>query len=176
MKTWYKDLCYDLRRVRGKIGYQYHFLKRWFSYYKVLKNAHDFDWESILIVEKHQITRVKDTITKCHDHVNWKNDVWWMDIALKLLDIVREDGCAELVKDDLKRVLHNDGFYHLVGSMKWSIPVYVNISNYKRFYPVKRDELENANTGPLMKDRLRVEKAWYLYNKIKLYKMRSWWD
>ena len=39
-------------------------LKRWFSYYKILRKVYDFDYSSILMVEKYQIKRVRDSIIK----------------------------------------------------------------------------------------------------------------
>ena len=37
-------------------------------------------------------------------------------------------------------------------------------------------KLEEPKIGVLIKDNLRIEKAWYLYNKIRYNHLRDWWD
>ena len=49
---------------------------------------------------------------------------------------------------------------------------YINVRNWKRFLAGGGIDFDK----PILKDSLREEKAWRLYNKIKLYKMRGWWD
>lgn len=146
-------------------------LKRWFSYYKILRKVYDFDYSSILIVEKYQIKRVRDSIIKYQHHVDWKQDVRWMNIAIKLLEIVEENGCAvtgqTIEVNDILKIHHID----------YQLPVYVNVRNASRFinkYAISK--LEEPKIGVLIKDNLRIEKAWYLYNKIRYNHLRDWWD
>ena len=136
-------------------------LKRWFSYYKILRKVYDFDYSSILIVEKYQIMRVRDSIIKYQHHVDWQQDIKWMNTAIKLLEIVEENGCAvpsqTIEVNDILKIHHID----------YKMPVYVNTRNASRFiskYAI--DRLENPRIGVLITDNLRIEKAWYLYNKI----------
>ena len=102
-------------------------LKRWFSYYKILRKVYDFDYSSILMVEKYQIKRVRDSIIKCQHHVDWKQDVRWMNITIKLLEIVEENGCAvagqTIEVNDILKIHHID----------YQLPVYVNTRNASRF-------------------------------------------
>lgn len=178
IEDWYDNLIYNIRHIRGNIRSFFNFLSRWISYYKVLREAHDFDYTSILVVERHQIIRVRNAIIKYQDHADWERDVYWMNIALKLLDIIEEDGCSKLIGKGFCTKLREDGLYELIDdkNSKWMLPIYVNISNYKRFIPVEKEQFEDLRIGSLIKDRLRVEKAWCLYHKLKMYKMRSWWD
>lgn len=54
---------------------------------------------------------------------------------------------------------------------------YVNIKNASRFNPKWiSSHFYGPDTGALMKDHLRVEKAWHLYHKLRQYKLRTWWD
>lgn len=178
LKNWYIGLSYDIRYLRGNIKSFFEFLGRWFSYYKVLRIAYDFDYSSIIEVERYQITRVRDAIIKYHSHVNWERDIYWVNAALKLLDIIEDEGGAELVGKGFSIEPCGNGFYRVVDDpdSKWVLPVYVNTSNSKRFTPIEKEKFEDPKIGPLMKSHLREEKAWYLYHKLRTYKMRSWWD
>ena len=178
LKDWYEDLSYDIRHIRGNIRSFFKFLDRWFSYYKVLRKVYDFDYESIIEVERYQLTRVRDDIIKYQNHVNWERDVYWMNMALKLLDIIEDEGGVELVGKGFSTEPYGNGFYRVVDDpdSKWVLSVYVNTANSKRFTPINKEKYEDPKIGSLMKSYLRLEKAWYLYHKLRIYKMRSWWD
>lgn len=170
----FDDMIYHLRNIKYETKSFLEFLSRWFSYYKVLREAYDFDYDSILRVEYHQISRVRDCILRCQHHVDYENDIRYMNLALKLLDIILENGCSELV---------GKGFYIEGNEIKsdpenkWVIPVYVNTKNAKRFISDGAIEfLSNPRTRELTMDDLRIEKAWNLYHKLRVYNMRSWWD
>ena len=78
-----------------------------------------------------------------------------LKLALKLLDIV----------------LEIDSVYN--SGSKGFICRHINIKNWKRFCSkavrINRDSL-------IFKDYLRREKAWYLYNKLRFERMRTWYD
>ena len=151
-------------------------ISRWFSYFPVLWKAYDFDYSSILSVERHQIERVRDSISHFRNHVNWEHDVASMNLALKLLDIIEENGEAELLCDKPFR-FKDDGYLELDPDAKWKMDRYVNTKNAKRFNPRwDSSKFDDPKTGALMKGHLRVEKAWYLYHKLREYKLRNWWD
>ena len=171
VEDWYDNLVFNLRHIRENTRAFFTGLGRWFSYFKVLMNIYDFDYSSILAVERHQITRVRDTITKYQNHIGWERDVKHMNIALKLLDIIEEDGCVELVGLDSKIEPYENGLYRVVddSDLKWILPVYVNTFNSERFLSIDKSQFEDPRVGPLMKDHLRVEKAWHLYHKLRVY-------
>lgn len=81
-----------------------------------------------------------------------------INLALKLLDIIleKDDACVFNLQKGYK-----DAKYYLVK--------YINSRNYNRFV-----KFEPKN--PLLLNELRKEKAWFLYNKLRLYRMQSWWD
>lgn len=72
----------------------------WFSFLPVLWKAYDFDYSSILSVERHKIKRVRDSTNHFRNHVNWEQDVASINLALRLLDIIEENGEAELLCDE----------------------------------------------------------------------------
>lgn len=75
-------------------------ISRWFSYFPVLCKVYDFDYSSILSVERHQIKRVRDSISHYRNHLNWEQDVASMNPALKLLDIIEENGEAKMIGNE----------------------------------------------------------------------------
>ena len=46
---------------------------------------------------------------------------------------------------------------------------YVNTKNINRFISIDKYDIDILPT-------LRIEKAWYLYNKLRYYYMKEWWD
>ena len=88
----------------------------------------------------------------------------------------------EFVERDLKLalglldiVLEIDSAYHcdFRPRSKGFVDRHINIKNWKRFRP-KAADLDWSE--PILQDSLRREKAWYLYNKLKFERMRTWWD
>lgn len=162
-------LISNIRHFGGNIS-------RWFSYFPVLWKTCDFDYSSILSVERHQIKRVRDSINHYRNHVNWEQDVASMNLALRLLDIIDEDGEAVLLCDE-PFIFKDNGYTELNPDGKWKMERYVNITNATRFNPKWTSaHFDDPKTEALMKDHLRVEKAWQLYHKLRQYKLRTWWD
>ena len=129
--------------------------KRLKEYRKLLMSNKCFDWDftSILYVERLQMLRVAKAIQR-EDirHENWERDVRWIKLAVKILDVYLTDSWWDLDEN---------------GEM--TVPK-VNIKNFKRFCP-SWDTVDDR----LKRQALYEEKLWYLYNKIRLYKLRRWW-
>lgn len=178
IKEQWDNLCYNARHLRGNILYFFEGLGRWFSYFNVLRKSYDFDYSSIINVEEKQITRVRNSILKYQHHVNYERDVYWMNMALKLLAIIQEDGCSILKGPGFVTKPFKDGLSELVPDpeSKWIMPIYVNTRNAKRFMTIEMEEYEDPRIGPLMKDHLRIEKAWTLYYRLRSQYTRQWWD
>jgi hypothetical protein len=152
---FYDDFLWKLNHWKISIKYFIEGIKRWFSYFKTVVFTYDFSYDSVLSVEKLQLIRLRNTLIKCQGHKNWKEDVNRITLALRLLDIIEENGCSKKV----------------------GISVYVNIQNCKRFLSVfDKKHYNNPYHGNIYKDRLRIEKAWNLYHKLKAQYMRNWWD
>ena len=78
-------------------------------------------------------------------------------LAIKLLGIIMEEDSAVSWTE--------------IGNIHgWKLNKYVNVRNASRFWHFL--ELEE----PTIRDYLRQMKAWYLYNKLRLYRMRTWWE
>lgn len=168
--TYYKITHLSVRRFWDNI-------RRWFAYYKVVRQTYDFDYSSLLEIEHHQLIKLRDCISKYQSHVSAWRDIRNMNWAISCLEIVLENGCSYSngERGFFEKGPDEKGLYELIPNPahKWIMPVYVNTRNYKRFwehYP------EHNNLEELHKDYLRIEKAWYLYNKIREKHLREWWD
>lgn len=152
-------------------------IRRWLDYYNIIRKTYDFDYSSLLAVEYHQLTRLRDCISKYQSHVNLWRDIRNMNWATSCLEIVLENGCSYSNGEECFFTKGPDerGLYELVPNPthKWIMPIYVNTKNYKRFW---KHYPENSNLEELDKDYLRIEKAWYLYNKIRKEHLREWWS
>lgn len=100
--------------------------------------------------------------------VGWELQVRDLTICDKLISIVLEED------------KHYKGWLDACYESKRiqiPFPVYVNTKNYKRFMPTVEDLHQNnlvLHNGMLIS--LRQQKALFLYNKIRAYRMQSWWD
>lgn len=168
-----EDIKYSLKRIRSSTIKFFEDLRRWFSYYKVVRRTYDFDWTSIYEVEKHQITQVRKAIAKYHSHLNYEYDLSRIDLALKMLNIILEEGSAKMVSGEGLIFKENN---EVDIDCVWELPFYVNIRNAYRFVSIKRESFEDPSYQVLAKDTLRLQKAWELYHKIKMYYAKSWWD
>ena len=126
---------------------------------KLLKRASEFrpfDYGFLLSIEKQALIQMANYFET--SEIAYGNDAVFKDLklALKLLDIVIEE----------------DSAWHSNGGPGW-VDRYINTNNWKRFLP-SVDNLELNK--PIIQDHLRREKAWYIYNKLKYYRMRAWWD
>ena len=59
---------------------------------------------------------------------------------------------------------------------KFHVTKHVNFNNIKRFLPNIDIDNKNPDRIDYIKLELRQRKALYLYNKIRTYRMFTWWD
>lgn len=109
----------NLRRLGENIS-------RWFSYFPVLWKVYDFDYSSILSVERHQIKRVRDSISHYRNHLNWEQDVASMNLALKLLDIIEENGKAKMIGDE-PFATDEKGYWKPNPNVRWELRLFLRL-------------------------------------------------
>lgn len=125
---------------------------------RLIKEAmkfYPFDYSFVLSLEKQALIRMYEYFKV--SRIAEGNEVVEKDLklALKLLDIV----------------LEIDSVYN--SRSKGFVYRHINIKNWKRFCP----KAVHINLDSLIfKDYLRREKAWYLYNKLRFERMRTWYD
>lgn len=142
--------------------------KRWFSYMKPCFSTVDFDSESILLMELHQLKRVRDSIVHYQNHLNWKRDVERMDTAIRLLDLIVHDEKLEAK------------YYS------------VNLRNKSRFTDLDMEdkdfEYDNTLCAELklcpsklhkfntLRYEVYYQKVWQIYHAFREQWLRTWWD
>lgn len=138
-------------------------LCRWLAYFKVIRRTSDWDFMSLLEVELHQLTKLRDSIAKYQSHLNSWRDIRNMNWAISCLT---------------KYMNHDIAIVKGTGEdSKYILNVYVNDKNATRFLPQYNNvPSHHENLLNIKKEALYMEKAWCLYNKIKKEHLREWWD
>jgi hypothetical protein len=118
---------------------------------KVASIFQPFDYGYILEYELKALTKMAEFFNSDKTYsVDAKLYAKQIELAIKLLRIA-------IGRDSN----YKDGFYY----------GYTNDRNCRRFLKVNPP----INDGILLNG-LREQKAWYLYNKMRAYKMQLWWD
>ena len=134
IRLYYRAKDLSVRRFWENIG-------RWFSYFNISRRIYDFDYSSILAVERHQISRERDSIAHFHNHLYAERDIERLNLAIRLLDIIEEDGCSERVGKpfNLVKSESKENLYEIEDDPEsyYTIPVYVNYKNAMRFSKIE---------------------------------------
>lgn len=139
------------------------------AYEKILRNDHDWDYMYLLRLEKKKLTRMFNCFSNSSQDTKESRDI---SLCLRLIDIILEEDPVSrkfyqsVVQSDENTTLH--------------FPAYVNYQNENRFFnggtrPIKEYIERNSRKPVFQLDELRKTKAMFLYNKIRAYKMFSWW-
>lgn len=135
--------------------------------------GHPWDYGYLLAIEQRKLKEMAAYFKKSQLTVGWELQVRDCELCVKLLDIIME-------KDkDYKAWLNNNyGEQAYKQGTQGTIPFhkYVNLKNSKRFLP----QVDFDNINPKLRNSLiievRIQKAFYLYHKIRMYRMMHWWD
>lgn len=165
IKSWKSEFKMFFKRFKNKIKRIPYRIKKIFKYIKLAYNDWDWDYYYMLILEKAKLEDMARYYATC----NIAETDWTVardaKICIKLIDIISGEDSSYNVK-------YNQKNFDVV------ITKYVNIKNIKRFD--ESNYLSNAyKTNAiryLIKDDLRIKKAWNLYCKIREYNMRDWWN
>lgn len=124
------------------------------SHWGVIKTAisgQPFDWSYLLLLEQAKLKEMRNYFKK-YGVTEHDNDIRWIDICIKLIDIIRNED------DD-------------------DIP-YININNYYRFvkipYGISREKVKEYHIK--YPTDLRFCKALHLYYEIRKNYTYEWWD
>lgn len=167
-------------------------------YSKLLKDDRDWDFSYLLSLEKKKISRMFDYFSRSKISTSDLTIAKELSLCLRLLDIISGDDWA--TKEYISHIGKNywitsekdeNGKSVLLGNIKKvsKFPVHVNYRNESRFSNGKRtpltdsilalsknNSLQNQELVEMNKENLRKEKALYLYNKVRAYKMWGWWN
>lgn len=132
-----------------------------------------WDWYYLLNLERCKIKEMMNYINKKRRFVEYQTVVRDMQICIKLIDIVLEEDAP--YKSWLHQSYGNPvKDFELLEEAKF--PKYINIRNRHRF--LHKDFLNGdyPNIFNSLLAEYRKRKALALYNKIRTYKLFSWWD
>lgn len=144
-------------------------LRKIWEFFKLSLKDYDYDYAFLLYVEKKKLEDMAIFFEKS----NVAEEDWAVArdarICAKLIDIITE-------QDTSYNIFYENGN----SSKPKIIPTKdVNIKNMERFFrstDCKRYKNGEKELSYVVKDDLRIEKAWNLYNKIRSENMRLWWN
>lgn len=131
----------------------------------------DWDFAYLLELEQYKFKRMAKYFAKSQLVVGWEDQVKTCNLLISLLDIILE-----------KDAPYNHWLHKSYGKInpetgKHDIKKFsrhINVKNVKRFIPKYKEE--DSTIKESSKIYLRQRKAWYLYNKLRYYKMMELWD
>lgn len=132
-----------------------------------------WDYSYLLKIEQRKLREMANYFKKSKLTEGWEYQVRDCELCVRLLDIVQE-------KDQpFKSWLNtNYNLHQRQGGLKprqrFHCPV--NLHNAYRFLPKATLNVENPDLLDMWKIELRKIKAFHLYNKIRTYRMMTWWD
>lgn len=162
------------KRDRGESNYRRTKINSWC---RLLKKDFDWDYAFLLEMERKKITEMYNYFKECTRSDKMPFVARDLRICINLLDIVLEKDDLQLKFTEMKTRRRDDGMYEMVGHPRITSyrNLYINTRNASRFcqfkFPVDDHDIEIIH-----EEELRKYKAWYLYNKIRTYKIYSWWD
>lgn len=145
-----KELWYNIKN----------FFRNLCNYRKILWNDKQFDFGYLLELEKLKLQLMIKEF-KTHPHTDHTSNIRWMQICIKLIDIIQEDDSAL-------------EYSNVPNTEKFKLVKYINIRNASRF---KFDKAAFESKGQIfIKECLRQRKALYLYSAIRYNYIFEWWD
>lgn len=137
------------------------FFRNLYIYRKILTTDYQFDYGYLLDLEKFKLQLMLKSF-KDESHTDHTNDIRWIFICIKLIDIIQEeDSALEVVEMEMSKP-------------QFKLVKYVNINNAFRFGIEYLDRYDGLQV--YRRELLRQQKALYLYNKIRYNYMLEWWD
>ncbi|MEG1008257.1 MAG: hypothetical protein RSE41_00160 [Clostridia bacterium] len=114
-----------------------------------------WDWIYMLELEKAKLETMLSYFNQSHIVEDENIIIRDIKLAISLIDIIIDDGMSNTSFENGEFQDNNK----------------VNLRNANRFMPSL-----NITGFVCAKGYVKTEKAWHLYNKLRLYKMRNWWD
>ena len=157
--------------------FKYHFNKENWNLMKEVWKGRPRDCDYLYYLEKVKIEEMIAYHTKANRYVVVEEDIKWMKLAVKLIDIITGETSLFGYTGDVKWNKLEDGNYEMDNSdLVYHCYVNVNTKNGYRFIP-------QGKTNPHLdywitngKHEIYRLKAKALYHKIRNEKDEAWWD
>lgn len=137
-----------------KAWFEYKCNRRYFKFIKACHNTWPWDWAYLLRLEQAKLQEMKCYFKSTSDTFDHINDIKWIEICIKLLDIIidQPEGYPYVNTKNLWRFVRSTKF------ASGAKPE--DVENYYNLYPQD----------------LRWIKAWNLYYEIRKIYTGNWWD
>lgn len=172
-KLKFVDKYYDI-----KYWLKHHFKKRFYNVLKTVLKSYPWDYSFLYEIEEAKLKEMLNYHENSHIVCEESREQMIRTIkwALSMLYIIQHDTdfyhfTGEAKFNELDETDKNgESLYEWDGSdLEYHCDINVNTRNYKRFKVLK-------SVIDLHKHELYIEKARYLYHKIRLYYEQYWWD
>ena len=173
-KDWFWNVRFHIKDKYQTIRYwfqvnfnKYHFKMVWEAF-KGFPHDHSYMWR----LERAKLIEMKRYFIYSSDTFSHEGDIYWINVCIKLLDILIEDDLWEYQTEDGKVYNSDDIIEAPFDSLIAVFNRYVNVKNQTRFFNVYTDEdIYNS-----YKHYLYTEKVKHLYYEILKNKINDWWD
>ena len=156
--------------------FKYHFNKENNNLMKTAWKGRPWDCGFLYELEKAKLQEMIAYHEKHKRYVGVEDDIKWMELCIKLIDIFTEKELLFDYTGDIKWIPLEDGNYEMDGSeMVYHCLVNVNVKNAERFIPLGKNnpQIDYWKTRPHEIYRLKAKS---LYHKIRNEKDDAWWD
>lgn len=168
MKCHFLNLWYGLKNI-----------KIWFS---TIYNDKDFDFSFIWIMERKKLQQMKKYFSNANvtTSENYKQMCKYLDICLKLIDIMLED-TSYLEQEEKGNPADYNSLVDYMMSQNYVFNHYVNLRNINRFVTEEQvknihKQIKDKNLNGHIKDFVYTTKAKHLYYSIMFNEIEKWWD
>lgn len=158
--------------VRAWIKYHI-FSKGFFHLLSTVLKSYPYQESYLLEIERAKIKEMADYIEKNKRFVGWEYVVRDMRICVKLIGIMLEDNQLFHFNGNLIFTKKEDGNYEVgkTDDFEYKCDVKVNVKNIDRFVDKQHQKFYLD-----MPHELYIQKASYLYHKIRYEREKEWWD
>lgn len=167
-----------MKRLWNKIVYWWniHFSISRLALIKTAWEGGPWDWTYLLELEQAKFKEMAIYFEKSKIASDWKFQVRDCKLCIKLIDIILEQDEPFNQWLETNYGIYKDKGLSVKEILQVPISTYVNIRNAYRFVKYPNFDKFNSKASNLFAIDLRQTKAFYLYQKIRLYKLQNLWD
>lgn len=154
-------------------------INRWIRF---LKKDGDWDCGYLIEMERMKLAQMEAHFRDIDTFVGVESVRRDLRLSLRLLDIILETDDLQIelspmkmtaFRENGKRMYRMEGGGEVLSYRK----IYVNTRNASRFVSYEPEQGSHSESLRLIyREDLRKTKAWFLYNKIRAYRMFTWWE
>lgn len=172
-------IIFNLTHIRWNLDNFIFRAKKIKDFIKLGMHDNDFDFGYALEIEKYKLEKMIRFFTSDQTHI--KDDyivAKELKLAYNLLLIAKGEVDIIVIVENGTCIKEGNP-WKLSKPSKWALLRYVNTKNASRYATSKEELAYYQSEDPkdvIYKEDLYQKKAWYLYNRLRYYKMNEWWD